>query len=163
MKKYKIFLAAMLTFFLGNHATRASLSDSTTNEPARITIGQLLQNKGKWDSKRVEVIGFYVSFFEYSALADADRAATENKIWVNLFFIAPGCKEKIAPVQRGWVKIIGRFESRNGGNYGHLGGWPAQITQLELVERVPTQSLSNSVPRSPQQKETNRVNNLPRQ
>jgi hypothetical protein len=163
MKKYKIFLAAMLTFFLGNHATGASLNDSTTNQPERITIGQLLQNKEKCDSKRVQVIGFYVSFFEYSTLADADRAAIKDQIWVNTFFIAPGCKEKIAPVRRGWVKIIGRFESRNSGNYGHLGGWPAQITELELLERVPTQSLSNSVPRSPQQKETNRVNKLPRQ
>jgi hypothetical protein len=149
MLRHIIFLMTTVGFYTLNPFGLTFAGDSTTNQPTKASIAQLLKNKEQLNSKRVEVTGYYVSLFEYSYLMEDEQSGSKDKIWVDPFDFAPGSAVKIAPVERGWVRIIGVFESREGQSYGHLGMCSAQVTRLELLQKIPNPSTTNVPSHSP--------------
>jgi hypothetical protein len=48
----------------------------------------------------------------------------------------PGHEKQVKWVKEGTVRIIGVFDYRPKLGVGHLNGWPAQIVDLELFEKL---------------------------
>jgi hypothetical protein len=114
-----------------------------TNAPSKTNVEQLLQNMERWKTNRIEVTGYYTSFFEYSVLTAKEGQQPTEGIWVDKFHIAPGCRERIQPPERGPVRLIGTFYFRPGYRSGHMGICSAEITQLELFEKDSRPTITN--------------------
>jgi hypothetical protein len=115
----------------------ASESLGETNAPPLVTIVELLKNKEQWKSKIVEVRGYYSSDFERSALYRSkqdSRGPRARSLWVDPRD-PPGKTNSILWNASGFVRIIGTFEFRKEGS-GHLNTWPAEITNIQLVEFI---------------------------
>ena len=119
-------------------------------QPIRVSISQLFNDRKRFLGKRVEVTGYYHSHFEYSGLyeqkEDMDKyvenpsisGAIHNGLWV-MPFSKPGFEGKIQFTNDASVRIIGVFRynvSQPDLGVGHLNGWPAELTSLELFEPV---------------------------
>ncbi len=111
-----------------------------TNVASKVTIQELLTNKNEWKGKKVEVSGFFVSTFEARALyekeTDSDGTNDHKSLWIDFPNRAAIKSGKVKLVQRESVRIIGTFDFRSGGGCGHLGQWPAKLTDIELIEPV---------------------------
>jgi len=96
-------------------------------------VTNLLAHKSKYKGKRVQVTGYYLSYFECSMLSqnqgDSDRAS----IWIDVWQVKPGYEKQIKVVAKGQVSVIGTFDLKDTGS-GHLGMCAAEITDLELFE-----------------------------
>ena len=124
-------LFALLTFNAFGRGT-----DAPTNAPVKVTVPELLAHKQNYKGKRVEVTGYYSSFFEHSALStDAQHRNSQESLWVD-FWAKPGCEDKVKWIPRGEVRIVGTFDFRDKYGSGHLGSWPAGISQVELFEAI---------------------------
>jgi len=99
-------------------------------------VEQLLAQKERWHSNRVEVSGYYVCHFEESAIyaseADALSAADSRGLWVWPWKV--GVAPAIEPGDRRWVRAVGVFRVPQRGGCGHFGQWPAELVQVELME-----------------------------
>jgi hypothetical protein len=108
-----------------------------TNLPpaAKQSVTNLLAHKSEYKGKRVEVTGYYLSYFECSKVSqqrgDSDRAS----IWIHVWHVKPGHEKQIEGVAKGQVRVIGTFDFKDTGS-GHLGMCAAEITDLELFERL---------------------------
>ena len=106
--------------------------------PARLGIAELIANREKWQGKRIEVLGYYFSAPEVSALyesePDADPAHDARALWIS-WGVAPGHEDRVKWPKTGYVRVIGKFEYKSNGS-GYLGRWPGQIVSLELMERI---------------------------
>ncbi len=117
-----------------------------TNVPTKVTISELLSDKQKWKSKRVEVLGFYRSAAEVSALYSTDEEAQhpdlncKKGLWVD-YRDSPN----VTLINKGYVRIVGTFEYYSYRGCGHFARWPAEIGRLESLELTPTPG-TNSVP-----------------
>ncbi len=115
--------------------TSSVFADAQTNTPAKVTIRELLTDKQKWKSKRVEVMGFYRAAAEVSALYSTDEDAQhpdlncKKGLWID-YRDSP----KVALISKGYVRIIGTFEYYSYRGCGHFAQWPAEIGRLELLE-----------------------------
>lgn len=103
-----------------------------------MTMTNLLAHKDQFKGKKVEVRGYYVGEFEHYALYGSETNRDYmNSLWIDPFRNHPEYKHNIDRGEfRGHVRIIGTFDYRPRFGSGHLGGWPAQITNLELFEKI---------------------------
>lgn len=107
-----------------------------TNSPAKVSIRELLENKELWNSNRVEVLGYYRCFFEHSVLTAHKGGRPNEGIWVDIFRIAPDGRGRIGRVSNDFVRVIGVFKVYEGRGAGHLNMCPAEISNLELLEKT---------------------------
>lgn len=116
----------------------ALLHAGEDHAPKRLSIQALLADRKQYDGHRVEVIGFFRAGFEVRALyeteADAKSAQDSKSIWLSTYSIKPGCESQIIWSNNCFVRVIGVFGFRAKLGSGHLGMWPAQISQIELIE-----------------------------
>jgi hypothetical protein len=114
----------------------ASSPTNTFIRPAVLSIRELLENKALWNSNRVEVLGYYRSHFEYSVLTSRKGERSSQGIWVDRYRIAPNGMGRIAAVSNDFVRVIGTFRVYEGRGAGHLNMCPAEICNLELLEKT---------------------------
>ena len=107
-----------------------------SSEALKVTIGELLAHKENYRGRRVEVTGYYASWFEGSILRETKNASGDVSLWIDSFRLKPGHSEAIKWVERGFVRVIGTFDYREGNRSGHLGMCPAEITQVEFFEAI---------------------------
>jgi hypothetical protein len=107
-----------------------------TNTPPRVSIRELLENKDRWESHRVEVLGYYVCGFEHSVLTTGKGEPSHKGLWIDPFRIAPGGRAKIGHVTNATVRVVGTFKVNKGRGSGHAGKCPAEITKIELLEET---------------------------
>lgn len=141
-KLFYCILCAGKALFIGQEAAAAHAHEA----PPRLKISELLADQKKWNNAVVEVSGYYMSDLELSSLyesrEDALEARNKQGLWIG-FKIKTGHKDKVKALAKGWVRIIGRFEYKPDGA-GHFGRWPAQITELELMEPLIVDSNSTN-------------------
>lgn len=106
-----------------------------TNLPpaAKLSVTNLLAHKSEYKGKRVEVTGYYLSYFECSKLSHHQGDSDKASIWIHVWHVKPGHEKQIKGVAKGQVRVVGTFDYKNVGS-GHLGMCPAEITDLELFE-----------------------------
>jgi hypothetical protein len=132
---YTRFTVLLVAVLCGPGTVLPAMGDSvSTNAPPKVSIEELLNKKERWQSNRVEVIGFYNSFFEHSVLTPKQGDPPAKGLWVDSFCLAPGSKDKIKWVEKGLVRIIGKFYFRDGYRTGHLGACLAGITEIEVFQ-----------------------------
>ena len=144
-------LIAFILFGLAG-ALRLPGADTNVAKVPKVAITNLLAHKEEYKGKKVEVAGYYLGFFEHYALyaGEAQRDLT-NSLWIDPFREQPGYKQNIPEARtdfRGSVRVVGIFDYRPGYGCGHLGGWPAQITNLELFESTQGTGLTNRLQRT---------------
>jgi hypothetical protein len=122
-------------------APRVSAADTNALQAPQVAITNLLAHREAYQGKRVEVSGYYLGFFEHYALYESksNRSFT-NSLWIDPFREQSGYRQNISGARsdfRGNVRIIGTFHYRPDlRGVGHLNGWPAEITNLELFEKT---------------------------
>jgi hypothetical protein len=109
---------------------------SKPSDALKLTIGELLAHKETHLGKKVEVTGYYVSWFEGSILKEDQNASGDASLWIDRFRLKPGHGESIKWVETGFVRVIGTFAYREGYRSGHMGACPAEITQVECFEPI---------------------------
>jgi hypothetical protein len=97
------------------------------------SLVRLLAHPEKYNGKRVEVIGYYHSQFEESALYltrdDATNGNTESGLWI--WVTTKGADtNKIHLVKEGFVRVAGTFTYKPRQGAGHMGLWPASIENV---------------------------------
>lgn len=133
---------AVVVFLTVGLLLASNVLAAETNVPPvpRVAITNLLAHKQAYQGKRVEVSGYYVGFFEHCALYESQTTRSlTNSLWIDPFREQPGYRQNISGGRgdfRGNVRIIGTFHYRPDlTGVGHLNGWPAEITKLELFEK----------------------------
>jgi hypothetical protein len=130
--------ALMLFLFSFAAAHLAQAANETNAGPAKVTIPELLANKEKWQSRRVEVMGYYAQMAEVSAVySTADEAKqpdlySKQGIWIN-FDGSP----KIFPLKQGPLRVVGTFKYYTHRGAGHLAQWPAEIREIQFMQNIP--------------------------
>jgi hypothetical protein len=110
-----------------------------------VTFEQLFSNPSGYNNKEVTLEGFYFQGFEvdvlcerleYSGFATGHLVPKGQLIWVSggipkEVYDRLNLQQMMGPSERyGKLRITGKFEY--GGQYGHLGGYDAQITPIEV-------------------------------
>ena len=115
----------------------------TPNTPPRVALERLLADRERWKSNRVEVSGYYVYGMELSGLfssaADVRNIYPRitNALWINYWDSLPTARtNNIELLDNQYVRIVGTFDFRRLG-CGHCNQWPAMITHIESIERIP--------------------------
>ncbi len=145
--------ARILLIFLGVMCSLAAFfvataADEKTNTIPRTSISELLNNKAKWNSMRIEIVGFYRSMAEVSAVyeneTEAERPSLNAKkgLWID-YRNSP----KVTLIEKGRVRFIGTFHYYPSRGCGHLNQWPAEIGELELFA-TELESSTNKAPGS---------------
>jgi hypothetical protein len=117
-------------------ANQTNVVPASSSDTLKITIGNLLARKEDYKGRRVEVTGYYASWFEGSILSETKTNSGDVTLWVDRFRLKPGHADAIKWVESGFVRVIGTFDYREGYGSGHLGMCPAGITQVELFEAL---------------------------
>lgn len=117
-------------------ANQTNVVPASSSDTLKITIGNLLARKEDYKGRRVEVTGYYASWFEGSILRETKTNSGDVTLWVDRFRLKPGHVGAIKWVESGFVRVIGTFDYREGYRSGHLGMCPAEITQVELLEAL---------------------------
>jgi hypothetical protein len=124
----------ILLILIALACTREVLAAETNLPPAaKLSVTNLLAHKSEYKGKRVEVTGYYLSYFECNKLSQHQGDSDESSIWVHLWRVKPGHEKQIKTVTKGQVRVTGTFDFKDTGS-GHLGMWAAEITDLELFE-----------------------------
>ena len=97
------------------------------------SIIRVLAHPEKYKSKRVELIGYYHSEFEESALYltkdDATHLNTQNGVWIG-DTAADADTNRVNRVKEGFVRVIGKFSYDSKHGAGHMGLWPAEVKDI---------------------------------
>jgi opacity protein-like surface antigen len=94
---------------------------------------RVLAHPEKYDGKRIQLIGYYHSEFEESALYltkdDATHLNTQNGVWIGGTAVNADTN-RVNRVKEGFVRVIGTlsYESKHGA--GHMGLWPAEVKDI---------------------------------
>ncbi len=120
---------------------RVSAADTNAVPVPKVAITNLLAHREAYQGKRVEVSGYYVGSFEHYALYESEaRRVLTNSLWIDPFREQSGYRQNISGGRadfRGDVRIIGTFHYRPDlMGVGHMNGWKAEITNLELFEKT---------------------------
>ena len=101
-------------------------------EPADVTLVQLIANPDRFDGKLIRVIGFLRLEFEGDVLylhrEDYENAILGNGIWVS---VTPAVAKQKATLNMNYVLLEGVFSS---GDRGHMGMWSGAIKQIRRAE-----------------------------
>jgi hypothetical protein len=101
-------------------------------QPAEVTLIQLIANPEKFDGKLIRVIGFLRLEFEGNVLylhrEDYENAILGNGIWVD---VTPALSKQSAKLNMSYVLLEGIFSS---GDRGHMGMWSGAIKQIRRAE-----------------------------
>jgi hypothetical protein len=100
---------------------------------AKLSVTNLLVHKSEYKGKRVEVTGYYLSYFECSKLSQYQGDGDEASIWIHVWHVKPGREKQVKPVAKGQVRVVGTFDYKDTGS-GHLGMCVAEISHIELFE-----------------------------
>lgn len=107
------------------------------NGAKALSIQTLLSDRERYNGQRVDVIGFLRVQFEVSAIyeseTDARSARDSRSIWIKSSSIKSGCEPQICWTNDAFVRVVGVFTFREKLGSGHLGIWPAQIGEIELL------------------------------
>lgn len=127
MNRYSLLLAVSLF---------STLTYGETKEmPVRVSLVQLIATPERFEGKFVEVSGFLHLGFESSALClhrdDCENRLYENSLWVSLS-VEMQTQEK--EINNRYVTLAGKFTSAF---KGHLGLWPAAISDVNWAHRIP--------------------------
>ena len=94
---------------------------------------RLLAHPEQYNGKRVQVIGYYHSELEESALYltkdDATNLNCENGLWIGSY--AKGADtNRVQWVREGFVRVAGTFSYSPKTGAGHMGLWPAELKDI---------------------------------
>ena len=94
---------------------------------------RLLAHPEQYNGKRIQVIGYYHSELEESALYltkdDATNLNCENGIWIG--GAAKGADtNRVSQVKEGFVRVAGTFSYDPKHGSGHMGLWPAELKDI---------------------------------
>jgi hypothetical protein len=121
----------------GNQSAPASnvVTTPSTTVP-RATIAEVLAHKEDYQGKRIEVVGYYMSWFEGSVLRDNSNSAPAVSLWIDRFRLK-GDTNTIQWVESGFIRVTGRFKYNEEHRSGHLGMCPAEISEVESFKAIP--------------------------
>jgi len=112
------------------------------DEPASVSIVQLLATPERYEGRLVRVKGVAHFEFEESALylhrEDAECMNSSNGLWLRT-----GGHDDLS---NAFVIVEGRFTARS---HGHLGAWPGEIKNISRLERAGTRKDYANVPPPP--------------
>jgi hypothetical protein len=98
-------------------------------EIAATSLLQLISNPERWNGKQVRVIGYLRLEFEGNAIyaykEDAQLGRSAHALWIDT---NGECSRGLSGK---YVLVAGKFD---GTRYGHLGGYPGTITQINRCE-----------------------------
>jgi hypothetical protein len=101
-------------------------------EPADVTLVQLIANADKFDGKLIRVIGFLRLEFEGNVLylhrEDYENALLGNGVWVD---VTPAMAKRRTALNMNYVLLEGIFSARD---RGHMGMWSGAIRQIRRAE-----------------------------
>jgi hypothetical protein len=99
--------------------------------PARpVTFAELLGDPVKFDGKRVQLIGYYGSAFEYSNLGPTKTADLKQSVWLGSLSTLT---KPFIPSLNTFVSAEGTFDAGAG---GHMGVWPGQLDRVTRVVKT---------------------------
>ena len=101
---------------------------------AKLSVTNLLVHKSEYKGKRVEVIGYYLSYFECSKLSQHQGDGDEVSIWIHVWRVKPGREKQVKPVAKGQVRVVGTFDYKDTGS-GHLGMCAAETSDAVVSAR----------------------------
>jgi len=102
------------------------------------SIVRLLAHPDAYNGKRVEIIGYYYSGLEVSAVFLSKEAAETGNVQLAIWVSPPskGTNNLIETLKEGFVHVRGAFKHDEKLGSGHLGMWPGEISQVEVFKRV---------------------------
>ena len=111
-----------------------SASDFTSVTGTKTTsLVRLLAEPELYNGRQVEVTGYFTSGFERSGLFVSKESALlgdqASAVWVEM---PESRSREVRPVTRGYVTIIGTFDSDPNIGKGHLALWPSEIRNVTL-------------------------------
>jgi len=128
---------SILICFTG--AFKLNAADSNIVTVPKVGITNLLAQRQEYKGKRVEVTGYYSGTFKSYALYESEATRSRARsLWIDPFRENPHYKQNIKGDRsnfRGNVRIIGTLDYEPNLGVGHMNGWKAQITNLELFDR----------------------------
>lgn len=136
---------------------------ATKEQPKSVTVAQLVNEPSKFEGKRVEIEGYWITGFEWSYFTAKADNPEPLPIWLERWMLDPsGPPIDIAAIKLAvegadknanlepsnssrqyWVRCIGRFSHVNvrrstpaapGVGFGHLGVYPSQLRLEKIVE-----------------------------
>ncbi|MES1220987.1 MAG: hypothetical protein ABUT20_36140 [Bacteroidota bacterium] len=135
----------ILLFVISLHADGQSNSDTldeTEMKPYQlldiqenVSLVKLIANPEKYDSKRIQVIGYLHLEFEGDAIylhkEDFNHRISANSLWVN-FSSKLTKKRDLSKFNNKYVIIIGTFKADEKGHMSMFGGTLDNIVRLDL-------------------------------
>lgn len=104
------------------------------NGTAKTSIVRLLSHPELYDGKRIEIMGYYISGFEYSGVFLTKEAAQTANVALGIWVDVPERRtNSIDAVKANYVVVRGTFKQ---GASGHGGMWQAEISPVEMLWRV---------------------------
>jgi hypothetical protein len=115
------------------------LADTLVDGGATFTsIVRLLTHPDQYEGKEVEIIGYYRSGQELSAVflhsEDARSGNTQSAIWLDFSQCATNGLVD-AKMKRGTVMVIGTFHHEPKQGVGHMGVWPAELKKIRFFQK----------------------------
>jgi hypothetical protein len=101
-------LAVLLTILAC--ARTAPSADTNLTAVPKVAITSLLARKKEFKGRRVEVTGYYLSYFECSKLSQHKGDGDRTSLWIHTWRVKPGHKDKIKLVEKGNVRVVGTFD-----------------------------------------------------
>ena len=89
-------------------------------DPAVISLVTLLANQDKYEGKAVQVVGYYTSGFEHTAIY-LHQEDLVHMIRLNSFWVEGGVPESL---ENHYISVQGIFTTKT---HGHSGKWPGTI------------------------------------
>jgi hypothetical protein len=124
------------------------VSPIKAQEPADVTLIQLIANPDKFDGKLIRVIGFLRLEFEGDVLylhrEDYENAILGNGIWVS---VTPAVTKQKATLNMNYVLLEGLFSSSESGYMGMWSGAIKQIRRAELWAHAKRSAGNNNLPK----------------
>jgi hypothetical protein len=142
MNRYAAIALVSLLMIVG---LAAGCSEGQSANGEEVSFDQLFSSPDQYRDKFVTVEGFYFSGFEivalsemleYSGYAEGHLEPRGRMVWIEggipkEVYDLLHRQQMMGPLERyGKVRVEGKFEY--GAEYGHLGGYNAQITPLEI-------------------------------
>ena len=129
---------AIVIFYLSLACVLRTSGDTRNGNGYLFTsIVRLLANPSQYQGKQVEVIGYYVTGQELCAIflnsEDARSGNVQNGLWIDLRGSETN-KLVDRKLKAGHVRIDGTFYYTADEGAGHMGQWPAALTNVTFLQ-----------------------------
>jgi hypothetical protein len=88
-------------------ARAVSAAETNLTAVAKLSVTNLLAHKSEYKGKRVEVTGYYLSYFECSKLSQYQGDTDRSSIWIHVWHVKPGHEKQVKPVAKGEARVVG--------------------------------------------------------